>query len=104
MSWLAVPSEMKASPGRMAPMPTAPTAASPPPAATTTSRGQSEFVGDAGQQAGQSGSMPSASGGNQRGIDAARRERFGRPAPRRLVEPPGSRRVAHVGALFAGQT
>ena len=103
MSWVAVPSEMKASPGRTAPMPIAPTAASPPPAATTTSRGSPSSSATPRARR-PTGCDPSASGGTQRRIDAARRQRLGRPAPLGFVEPPRSGGVAHVGALFPGQT
>ena len=97
INWLAVPSEMKASPARMAPSPTAPAAASAPPAATIVERAQAEFVGEGGKQAPEPIAALDQRGRAGR-IDAAGGERLVRPAPRALIEPPGSRRVAHVGA------
>ena len=103
MSCVAVPSEMKASPGRTAPMPTAPTAASPPPAATIAPRGKAEFVGGLRAE-------------RRPGLAAFRERRDARlhrgrwpPAPPatsaalRFVKPPRAGGVAHVGALLAGQ-
>ena len=66
MSCVAVPSEMKASPGAMAPRPTAPTAASPPPAARITPRGSPSASAASGRIR-PAGAAPSNKGGAQAG-------------------------------------
>ena len=94
---------MKASPGRVAPMPIAPTAASPPPARDHDSRATGRALRRSPACRPPTASLPSTSRGAQAGIDAAGRQRLERPGARLFVEPPRPRRVAHVGSDLAGQ-
>ena len=102
MSCVAVPSEMKASPGLIG------AEADRADSGVAAARGddrlarQPERVGDLGLERRDRVGPLDQRRQNRRG-DAGRHERLGAPAPLRLVEPPRARRVAHVGELFAGQ-
>ena len=102
MSWVAVPSEMNASPGAIEPRPIAPTAASPPPAARATPRGSPSSSAASGPIR-PAGADPSMSRGAQAGSASQASEGFRRPGPRRLVEEPRPGRVAHVGGELAAE-
>ena len=94
---------MKASPGLIAPRPTAPTAASPPPAATTASRGSPSASATSGLQRRDRVGPFDQRRENRRG-DAGRRERLRRTsaaAPRRASHVPAASLMSVQ--LFAGQ-
>ena len=102
MSWVAVPSEMKASPGRDR------AEADRAHGCVAAARGQNdaarqaEFVGGFGRDPPGLG-RPLDQRRRPGGIGFAGCEGFRRPGPRRLVEEPRSGRVAHIGGEVASE-